>query len=198
MDSADSFMNWGFNPKGRSDAEDIIFIYSTMYVYEDWWDTSVHKPGIDWTLEEALNRIGRIIVWKLEESLDHYWEGMEDDHFWNPMDYNFRQIPPFELKTNYTHYLPQRNYPQYWDENGDFTPWDLNLSEEADDDFINGYGVILGKDIQLWKEEVLEYNRDHPLQISKSKPYQNWIFSFIKESEYENDQGRMFIQEKNP
>ena len=50
MDSADSFMNWGFNPKGRSDSEDVIFNYvdfvnDTPFSFGETWTEGFEEDG---------------------------------------------------------------------------------------------------------------------------------------------------------
>ena len=193
MEGADSFMNWGFNPQGKGNSEDIIFIYSTMYTYEEWWESSLNRPVIYWSLEEALTQISNIIHMQVVEHFGNHGVDMDDPNFWFPMGYQFRQIPAFEVETTYSYYLPQREYPQYWNEEGEFNPWDLDVREEAHDDFEMAYDERLQRDLQLWKEDVLEYNKDHPFQISDSRKYRNWIFKYVSDDDYHNHQGRMWI-----
>jgi len=193
MDSADSFMNWGFNPKGRGDSEDIIFNYSSIYAYEEWWEVAIYMPIIYWSLDEALTQISNIITIQMEEHFDNNGVDMDDENFWFLMNYSFRQIPDFSLETTYSHYLPQQVYPQYWDGEGIFNPWDLGVVPQAANDFKRGYRERLQKDTQLWKEDVLEYIKDHPLQINESKPYLHWIFQYASEDDYHNHQGRMWM-----
>jgi len=193
MDSADSFMNWGFNPQGKSNSEDIIFICSEMYVYEDWWESSLNRPSVYWSIEEALTQISNIIHMQVVEHFANQGVDMENETFWWSMGYLFREIPAFELKTAYGHYLPQRQYPQYWDDGGDFNPWDLGVREEAHDDFEMACSERLQRDLQLWKEDVLEYIKDHPLQMNHSRLYRNWIFRYVSDDDYHNHQGRMWM-----
>ncbi len=192
MDSADSFINWGFNPQGKRNSEDIIFIYSSLYVYNEWWDSGVEKPRMCWTLEEALTQISNII----QEQVDVNFENgadMDDQNFWLRMNYDFNQIPSFEVETTYSHYLPQRNYPQYWVGEGIFNPWDLDVRAEAQNDFYRAYSERLQRDLQLWKEDVLEYNKNHPLRLNDSREYQNWIFQYNNKDDYYNHQGSMWM-----
>jgi len=193
MGSADSFMNWGFNPKGQGASEDIIFIYSTMYAYEEWWDATLHRPSIYWSLEEALTQISNIIHMQVLEHFENHGAEMDESNFWFSMDYHFQQIPAFSLETTYSHYLPQRVYPQYRDGEGIFNPWDLGVRAEAQNDFERVYRERLQRDLQLWKEDVLEYNKGHPLQNNDSRQYRNWIFEYVSEEDYHNHQGRMWM-----
>lgn len=193
MDSADSFMNWGFNPKGRRDSEDIVFNYSTMYTYEEWWEASLNMPRIYWSLDDALTEISNIILRHFEDHFDGRRIDMHDEQFWFLMAYSFRQIPDFSVEKVYGYYLPQAVYPQYWDGGGDFNPWYLGVRADAEADFYEAFMEKLKSDLQLWKEGVLEYIKDHPLQIHDSKQSQNWIFQYVSEDDYHNHQGKIWM-----
>jgi hypothetical protein len=193
MDSADSFMNWGFNPKGQGDSEDIVFNYSTMFAYEAWWEASLNMPRIYWSLDDALTEISNIILRHFEDHFDGQGINMDDEQFWFLMTYSFRQIPDFSVENVYGYYLPQAVYPQYWDGEGDFNPWDLGIIADAEADFYEAFMEKLKSELQLWKEGVLEYIKDHPLQINESKQYLNWIFWYYSEDDDHNYQGKVWM-----
>ena len=112
-----SFMNWGFNPKGVKSG-DYVYVWNSIYVYEDWYDASLNSPQLFLTLEDALNFwCWQIYLPMIQEAWDGYGEihevGEENIH---QGTVNFRSpyiSPAFNPPTALTEFF-QATSPQYW------------------------------------------------------------------------------------
>ena len=193
MDSADSFMNWGFNPKFKGDT---VFVMDSIYHYGDsnWWEVEPSAPIIRWSLEGALERISveinyHVLERFLEEG-DFFYEG----NIYFPFDYAFNYIPPFKIKKNWSHYLPQRNYPEFYDDGGQFNPGDLGQGLNAEEAAFEEFQKVVKEELKLWREETIEYVKLNPLTRMRAQPlYRRWIFHYELVDEDYNNQGKMFV-----
>ena len=193
MDGADSFMNWGFNPQFMGDT---VFAMTSIHHYggSNWWEEEPYPPIIRWSLESALERISQEIMSHVQERFLEEGEFFNDEELYFPFEYSFEYIPSFQIMENWKYYLPSEKYPEFYDEGGEFNPFELDQFLNAEEAAFGQVQKVVKEELELWRKKTIEYVKLNPLTRMRAQPaYRRWIFHYILKDEDYNNQGKMFV-----
>tara|TARA_R110000824_G_scaffold61931_3_gene164348 strand:+ start:124 stop:717 length:594 start_codon:yes stop_codon:yes gene_type:complete len=179
-----SFMNWGFNPKGMKSG-DYVFVYTIVYVYEDWYDVSVPVPQIFGNLEVALTHwCNEVFIPTIQEEWDNVGEIYTDGDTLNYGNVEFNTGPlGFEPPFHLVDFIPPELAAEVLGGGyGNYTHLENMLSERGPE--------VLKEYCNKWVAQVVNrYSRERLPEPSKR--WGGALLSFSDEGEEEVHEGQL-------